>query len=416
MGPFSDHVWDFAAAVDSLPGPMNDSFINQWCITLGFDHMLENDVKLNASPGAPYTAKYTTNEELFSVFNGDLPLIRVTFLFRMYHYLRFDLTDLTSCELVKLGLRDPIRLHIKNEPHKITKVRQGRLRLICPVSIVDQLIERSFAMPTNRAEITNFDLLPSKAGISLNDSEQMSRLSKRLFARRADEKCGLFGNDMSGWDWSVQGYMLHLEADFRTILCSAELGSHLHVVWKNIMHAMSNSVFVFGDGMMVSSERAGVMKSGSYLTSSSNSHIRACLAFHLGAIDCIVMGDDCVELSHKSSEELIMGYTNLGLIPDIDSFTPVKEHFEFCSHELYCDGEAVPINIWKMLYGFLSKAPLERSRDFHQLLGELYCIRAMSAIDIGSVLMKSEDPVVQQYGMKIMNAPRRFAGQTLSNE
>jgi len=49
--------------------------------------------------------------------------------------------DVTPPELIQLGLCDPVRLFIKQEPHPFRKVRTGRLRLISSVSLSDHTLQ-----------------------------------------------------------------------------------------------------------------------------------------------------------------------------------------------------------------------------------------------------------------------------------
>jgi len=127
---------------------------------------------------------------------------------------------MTPQQLVKMGWCDPVRLFVKQEPHKLIKVITKRFRLISSVSIVDQLVERVLFGVQNRKEIDSWQLIPSKPGIGLTDEMARSVYNN---VKMASNRFKMYEADVSGWDWSVQLWELLADAEIRVRL---SVGAH----------------------------------------------------------------------------------------------------------------------------------------------------------------------------------------------
>lgn len=221
---------------------------------------------------------------------------------------------------VKENLVDPIRIFVKNELHKLKKIKSGGVRLIWSISIVDQLIERTFYNEQNKIEIDRWTDVPSKPGMPLNE-EGFKELYNKLKQWRRPRS-----SDMSGWDLSVQPWQLHLDSDVRADLQSAppSLRGLFHVQ----THTMGSVVAVLSNGLMLVLELTGVMKSGRFVTSSTNSRIRAATAYLLGAREAVSMGDDCEEDSDMVATEAEQRYGELG-----HTIKDWSDEFQFCSRK-----------------------------------------------------------------------------------
>nr|UYL94465.1 MAG: RNA-dependent RNA polymerase [Panicum distortion mosaic virus] len=250
-------------------------------------------------------------------------------------------------ELVKEGLCDPIRLFVKQEPHKQSKLDEGRYRLIMSISLVDQLVARVLFQAQNKSEIALWRAVPSKPGFGLSTEDQVHDFMEvlaRTVGRSAEEVCChwrdlLVPTDCSGFDWSVSDWMLADDMEVRnalTVSCN-ELTRHMRAVW---LQCISNSVVCLSDGTMLAQEMPGVQKSGSYNTSSTNSRIRVMAAYHAGASWAIAMGDDALEAPD----------TDLSKYKDLGFKVEVSGELEFCSHVFRAPDLAIPVNANKMLY------------------------------------------------------------------
>lgn len=310
-----------------------------------------SSLELDAGVGVPLVAlkrkthrswvEGTKNEESL------LPQLAQLTFDRLQKLSEVSFEAMTPEELVQQGLCDPIRLFVKGEPHKQSKLDEGRYRLIMSVSLIDQLVARVLFQAQNKLEIALWRAVPSKPGFGLSTDEQIidfvDCLAKQAGLTPEEVTTSwedhLYPTDCSGFDWSVSQWMLEDDMQVRnelTINCTP-LTRKLRAAW---LHCIGNSVLCLSDGTLLAQDHPGVQKSGSYNTSSSNSRIRVMAAYHCGASWAMAMGDDALE-SRDSSLEL---YKDLGFKVEVSG------QLEFCSHIFEKPDLAIPVNINKMLY------------------------------------------------------------------
>ena len=276
-----------------------------------------------------------------------------------------DLQDKTPRELVEMNLCDPVRLFVKQEPHASRKVKEGRFRLISSVSLVDQLVERMLFGPQNQLEIAEWERIPSKPGMGLS----LRRQAKSLFddLRVKHSRCPAAEADISGFDWSVQDWELWADVEMRIVL--GGFGPLLARAARNRFSCFMNSVFQLSDGTLIEQLAPGIMKSGSYCTSSTNSRIRCLMAELIGSPWCIAMGDDSVEGWVEGAKEKYMslGHVCKDYKPCATTTSGCLYEVEFCSHVVRQD--RCWLASWpKTLFKYLSEAKwfyedLERELD-----------------------------------------------------
>lgn len=264
-----------------------------------------------------------------------------------------DLTtkSYSATELYDKGYTDPIRVFGKNEPHTKQKLDAGRLRLIASVSEIDEIIERLLCSTQNNAEIDRWDTCPSKPGIGFSD-DQTKTFYKSVQDIFPD---GLAEADVSAWDWCVQSWMFEAEVDLRIKLCGASPDSSFARILRNRILCLARSLLVTSDGEVYEQTVDGIMKSGSYLTSSSNSRMRNFVAHVVGAQDSMAMGDDSLETRVVGATEK---YRELGI--NVKFYKEATTEFEFCSN-VYRLSEggptAEPQNWVKGLFRLLTNKP-----------------------------------------------------------
>nr|QXV86579.1 polyprotein 2ab [Solemoviridae sp.] len=317
-------------------------------------------VNPKASPGVPLSILGQSNAEVLNR-HGDLVYLAVAE--RLIALSEADLeADPSPRDLIRLGLCDPIRLFVKNEPHPIKKIEEGRFRLISSVSLVDQLVERLLFGPQNEAEIAQWQSVPSKPGMGLSQKWQQSALwrdleNKHRVAPAAEA-------DISGFDWSVQKW--ELEADVCIRIERGKFPERMKKAALNRFKCFANAVFQLSNGELIEQGLPGLMKSGSYCTSSTNSRIRCLMAEIIKAPWCIAMGDDSVEGFVENAREKYdsLGHTCKDYVPCATSGNELKE-INFCSHSI---GEThCYLQTWaKTLFRFLSHPD-----DFDELAVEL---------------------------------------------
>jgi len=273
-------------------------------------------------------------------------------------------------KLVDEGLTGPIRLFIKNEPHSAAKAAQQRWRLISSVEVVDQLVERFLHWEQNEREILQWESLPVKAGMGLDD--QSLRVLVDNVGEFKHPKC----TDASGWDWCVQysSYRLFVEHRLtlaKRSLCARGLLGGLAVTgflartMRSRAACLMMSAFVLSDGHVFVQVDPGIQKSGSFCTASSNSYMRWFLARLVGASHAICMGDDAIEEGSGLWDPSL--YTEMGYRIELSE----HEGIDFCSHHIgECVASCWPINDSKLVMRCLMKKPVneQKARELYASL------------------------------------------------
>lgn len=297
-------------------------------------------IKMDASPGIPYSTYYTTNK-MFLETSIHLVIILVwsRIQLRLKHP---DVTD--PVQMIELGLCDPVKLFVKEEPHQLNKIREGRVRLIMSVSIVDKLIEMILIKPLKDLEIANWQFIPSKPGMGFTNE-----MVKTIYDRVHQMKRPV-STDVSGWDWSVAQWLLDADADMTIKLCNNPFED-----WENLIRTTAtiegNSVYCLSDSRLFILTVRGNQNSGKLKTSMSNSRMRALVAIIAGCEDCICMGDDDVE---EYIEGAVEKYAKMGI--KVKIYEEINEEFEFCS-KIFRSNSCFPVSYGKTLMKLLHQQP-----------------------------------------------------------
>lgn len=230
-------------------------------------------------------------------------------------------------DLLKEGWCYPVRTFEKNEPHKKSKLREGKIRLIDGTSFTDQVFDRLIYGLQNKVEICLWHDIPSKPGFGVATEDQRELLkesTERVMSRMGISK--LAKSDMSGFDWNVDGFMFMIDALRRTILC-VDSEPLLARIYAKRAIVCSMRPMCLSNGEMYYFNKLGKMPSGWYNTSSTNSYIRAFLAYYVGCKFVMTMGDDAVEEYVESAKQC---YEDIGFkVKEYDVFP--SGVFEFCS-------------------------------------------------------------------------------------
>lgn len=316
--------------------PQRNCFKGDWdsaAVKAKIEKIAKTEVKRDSSPGVPFACLGITNG---SVIDNHMQLVVESVYARLELLSKVELSDeLTAVDLVQLGLCDPVRLFVKQEPHPKRKIETRRFRLISSVSLVDQLVERLLFGYQNQLEIAMWKTCPSKPGMGLSEGSQADAIWEQVAYKHTT--CPAVEADISGFDWSVQEWELRADVEMRIFLG----GFHEKVARaaRNRFKCLSLSVFQLSNGTLIAQAIPGLMKSGSYCTSSSNSRIRCLMAKLIGSPWCIAMGDDSVEGYVPGAQE---AYRKLGhdckdyqLCEASYQKTGTKLiSFNFCSHYL----------------------------------------------------------------------------------
>jgi hypothetical protein len=309
-------------------------------------------IKPHSTPGVPLNRLAASNAAIISDHWSTVQTLVCERLLNIATYRG----PIEAVALVRAGVRDPVKIFIKEEPHKRAKISGGKLRLIASVSLVDQIVERLIGGPQNNAEISCWKTCPSKPGVDLSDDGLLS-LAEHF---RNELKWGpILETDVSGWDWSVQAWELRADAECRRILAGAADGSVFDHYLKMQAQCVSASLFVTPDGDMIAQIDKGGQLSGSYWTSSTNSRMRvlASLVARLiaghqleGPIGVAAMGDDSTERAYSGIAEAL---GKLGHSVKFEKLNYTLAGISFCSHEWMETGLAKPETVWKTFFRFL---------------------------------------------------------------
>ena len=322
------------------------------------------------SPGYPLCLTYPTNGDLLEAVGVEAVVDMV--LTRIKDYLR-DGPDAA----------DPVRVFVKHELHTRKKMREGRMRLIWSISVVDAIVDSFLFDPSLRSEILHHTELPCQPGLSFSNGGMVG-LFRRLSACRGPFAAA----DKSLWDWTVAAWEYDFDCEARRRLCSnwAEVPSDVKQLWYIRYYALSKCRMMFSDGVSYQQMFRGIMKSGSKLTISMNSRLqlvlKLCYLKKLG-IDydaskhlLVSMGDDTLEAVFGLD---LADYGNFLTLAGhiLKRWTSAPDLFglDFCSLEFrnhpFC-GPVVVSNNWAKC---LANLWLAQSNDFENIVGKLrqYC-------------------------------------------
>lgn len=290
-----------------------------------------SDIDPNSTPGKCMMSRFgSTNAEALG-WDGetyDMDRIRI-----LYNLVKNRFEQLMNGELIA----DDIKIFIKREPHKIQKIKDGRLRLISSVSLVDAMIDRILFMKLQKKQIRLFNTVPIMIGWSpLNGGYRF--LDSKL--RAASSKYLLI--DKSSWDWTVPGWMIDLLLRVIKNLAIQAPDWWLKVVESRFELLFSRPTYVFSDGSLAEQVGRGIMKSGCYLTIFLNS-IAQLLLHELiiakGGISTIrlpyCLGDDTIQGLDEEFEvgKYVEIMESFGFKPKVQ----VSHEKEFAGFIIDCD-------------------------------------------------------------------------------
>lgn len=287
-----------------------------------FERFLEDlrEVDPTSSPGLPWIKEGTCSNSAF--WSEGKPGPRIMDLYAAV---------LSRLSELEYGLKsDPIKVFIKEEPVKPSKIQKQSYRLISGVSITDCMVDRYlFGDFCKHVQLCTKSLSgPAVPGWthSFGAYKQMKRALR-------SPQCA----DKSSWDWTMQGWVARLLLR----LINRFYGDEDVRLSNRFSSLFSGAVYDIG-GVLYKQQCEGVMKSGCLGTLVFNSIAQVFLhqiaVARSGVVDSRIFanGDDTIqeEMPDSYYEEI----KKLGCI-----LKEVKPGFEFCG----VDFESVP----RPLYG-----------------------------------------------------------------
>lgn len=307
----------------------------------------------SSSPGYPYCKEAQTIGDWLG-YNG------LTFDRNQVEILWMDL------QLAIQGESELIqRVFIKMEPHKKAKAQEGRWRLIMAFPLNHQVLWHMLFDYQNDLEIQHATQIPSQQGIWFHGG------AWKLHVSRWKQMGYNVGLDKSAWDWTYPKWLLDWDLLFRF---NMGRGREMSNWWKLASREWElafgeSAKFITTSGYLLKQNVPGIMKSGSVVTISSNSHAQAMLH----ALVCLeagvnvepypaCCGDDTLQTLDQA---LIDEYQKYGVV-----VKSASEGLEFMGHEFTSNGPQ-PLYMEKHLVRYLSIAE-EFLHEYLDSMARLY--------------------------------------------
>lgn len=229
---------------------------------------------------------------------------------------------------------DPIKLFIKQEPHKREKLLEGRLRLISAVSVIDTMVDRMLFQDIFDQVVST----PLRTPVAIG----WTPLGTGTSFLRAHFNGETFDTDKKHWDWTFPWWLL---AECYTILVDRPDFPQWKkkIAYQRFYMLYRYAVFSFPDGSVVAQKGDGIQKSGCYLTLLLNSlgqwFLHALAEEHLNVkVPMVTFGDDVTQASTDRNHDFVKFYQQLGFVVK----SSVNKDIEFCGFHLFSKSRFLP--------------------------------------------------------------------------
>lgn len=321
---------------------------------------------MNSSPGYPYAWQgVSTNRQIFE--NPELKnVVR-------QRYLELWRTIREGKELPK----PMVRIFVKNEPHKLKKIRERKYRLIWALPLEWQLLHRTAFGASLASEQANHEKIPTKDGLSL------IRGGANRFVSDIDDGTDKIGDrDLEGWDLSTPEWLLRDDCEVRKRLCLNPSPFMMDLLDRCYSSLLLVDV-IFSDGTIISQEIPGIVKSGGFITLSGNSRMQVLLKILYCNEKCggfveqkhkvAAVGDDSLERMHGIVPSEFQQWLTEHGFKCKDFNVGRMSEMTFCSHKFVKYGVSwvpVPTNWMKHQFS-LSCKPKGNLQFFREQLSSL---------------------------------------------
>lgn len=192
-------------------------------------------------------------------------------------------------------ISDPIYTFIKPEPHKLTKIQEGRYRIISGVSLIDNLVDRILFQKLVEKIMENLGRHPIAVGWN-------PIVGSQTFYAVMGHHDQYLSLDKSHWDWSVHPWLI--EAVKKVLKGLVPLAPSW---WSFLVDQRFEALFgcptwEFQDGSSIIQRQPGIMKSGCYMTIWINSIAQLLIHNYVSSLLFIpktpiwVLGDDTIQV------------------------------------------------------------------------------------------------------------------------
>lgn len=273
---------------------------------------------------------------------------------------------------------DPIKIFVKQEPHKLSKLIEEKYRLISGVSLIDTMVDRMLLGPFFRKCVSLAGTLPIWVGWTPVRSGIHCFMAKTRGKRLCVDK--------SAWDWSVPMWLIDLLETLIIRLHPDSPDWWVVLLSRRFAQLYRHAVFEFQDRVQIKQPFPGIQKSGSYGTILLNSlgqvlvHNLVQLWKDLEQTIIKAIGDDTDQESNSQDEIYIQAWETLGFkvkwevldkpefcgfqISDVYRPCYVDKHAFVLQHLTYDDDKAISL---LRSYQLLYYADPEKLRFIRQL-------------------------------------------------
>lgn len=314
-------------------------------------------VKRHSSPGIPFAVWGSTNGDILD--NPEAIEVLVSMVIDRLKWLGarpLDADYSERIELVQKRLVDAVRIFVKQEPHKRSKIDAKRWRLIWSISLVDQVVERFLWSAHTKHEILHWDHIPSKPGMGSSD-EQIASLVRQIECLRGPSSSGaLCDRDAIASDMELSEWLLFCGLVSCLIEYDYPLDSDFWRTSYSRHRLAVTPVVCLSNGKLFRTELPGLMLSGRFVTSFLNSRVYTFLTSLRGE-EGVCMGDDTIETNRTgmNADQIQAFYAMFGLPTEIGLCTNI-DGLEFCSmlFRTKPDVTASPVRWARTFYRLLS--------------------------------------------------------------
>lgn len=310
---------------------------------------LINDLDMTSSPGYPYLreaptiGKWLKNDGL-----GNYDEIQVERLW-------LDVNRVLAGDYEHL-----FRVFVKDEPHKLTKVQQGKWRLIVASSLPVQMVWRMCFAHQNDWLNAHPYTTPSAHGLVFCYG------GWRRFKQHCKTKGLKFSRDLSAWDLNAPGWVFRVIREVRKSFGGPDDWARtIDMLYED---AYAKSKLIFSNGLVIQQQFDGFMKSGLFNTISDNSlgmvamHVVASFRARLPVGTIWATGDDV--LQEHYSDEYQKALEELGCV-----VKEVEQSLTFMGTNF--DGQPRPMYFSKHVVNFWTQR--EHREETLDSYARLYC-------------------------------------------
>lgn len=313
------------------------------------------DLSDESNPGYPYCLQGETKRDYAVARAAEVSELVVARYVGLLNVDESKLMKASPMLIYQAGLSDPSLVIEKNEPHKKAKLERQR-NIICG-SLATEIQHRCLDTRLNTATKELWGECPSLIGIGF-DPESISRTYDAIDL--LSEECGgseLADNDARNFDASRQEWHFTMDANARARRYGFGVGSPQASLYRKTAVVSARKLFVFTDGTVMPQKSFGMMGSGEFRTSMTNSTTRVGDSHIIGSASARAAGDDCVEQWVRDAERRYKEEIGVQIT---DYKKASKDCFELCSMQYNPDGKVVPLRAAKAFFNLAARSFKDR--------------------------------------------------------